>query len=180
LKNSLKMSIYFFSLSLAFTGVLLSGCSSAPTIKKQEYATLKAERVFESELPWVWEAIEVSFQDHPVVERSPQKIQSPSDWRGVASRRLKTDWIYAQSRDKYVEYTVNDHPRRQALQMRVAYEVEAKRVLGGTEVKVGVREEIQKVDSKGQPSGYRKMSDSEVDTSRQHGLLETIRLNLLR
>lgn len=149
----------------------LSGCSSTMPVKKQEYAVLKDSRTYEADFPTVWKAIEKTFAKHQVVSRSPKSVDAV-EMKSLAERTLETDWIIGQSRDKYVEFKVNDSPRRKLLQVRFKYQVEAKRSLGGTDVRVKMSEEIERVKPNGQTAGWDSVS--EIDTSRVNEILDQI------
>src|SRR4051794_26861716 len=83
-----------------------ASCSSAPQMKQQAYAKLTNEHTFEYEFPQVWKAIEDSFHNYHVADRDPSEVD-PLEMRKLTKRKLETDWILGQSRDKYVEYQVN-------------------------------------------------------------------------
>lgn len=154
---------------------LVSGCSSGPEVKTQAYAPLKNERTFESEFPIVWHGIESALKNAKIVDRDPEEVDAV-ELRQLSRRSLETDWIYTQSRDKYVEYKVNGTPRRKQLQMRVKYAIVAKRVIGGTDVSIRATEEIERLKEDGSADGYEEM---EPDPSRAAELLDKINLAIL-
>ena len=162
------------ALALVF-GLWGAGCSSGPAVKTQAYAQLKSERTFEHEFPVVWHGIESAFRKSKVVDRDPEEVNEV-ELKQLSKRTLETDWTYTQSRDKYVEYKVNGTPRRKQLQMRVKYEILAKRVIGGTDVVVKATEEVEKLKEDGSPDGYEEM---EPDTSRTAEILDKINLAIM-
>ncbi len=166
------MKIQNASLGCILFVLFLGACASntAP-VKQQEYARLRNEKLFEYELPVVWKAVEKVFREHVV------KNKAPSDLRKATELVLETDWTYSESRDKYVEYKVNDTPRKKYLQIRFKQKVIATRALGGTRVRVELIEEIEKLKTDGSSDGY--TSTNSVDQSRANETLEKINLALL-
>lgn len=163
--------VFGFSLAAFFTG-----CSSSPPVKTQAYAKLKNERAFEYEFPAVWKAIEETLRRYRVVDRDPSDVD-PVELKRLSKRTLDTDWIYGQSRDKYQEYQINGTPRKKYLQTRLRYHLEAKKVIGGVQVTVKTDEEIERLNSDGNPDGY--SSSDEVDPSRASELLDKIQNQIL-
>ena len=106
-------------------------CSSSPAVKEQQYAKLKDSRTFEYEFPVVWRAIEGSFKNYKVTDREPKEV-SELELRKLTRRKIETDWVYGESRDKYLEYKINDSPRKKYLQTRLRFTVVASSVMGGT------------------------------------------------
>ena len=159
--------------------IFWTACSSGPKVKQQEYAKLSNKRTFENPFPTVWRGIELSLHEQKVLERDPEEPTDNSEFelRKLDRRTMETDWIYTQSRDKYVEYQVNGSPRKQYLQLRFKYLIDAQKVIGGTDVKVDVREEIEKIDKQGNPDGYDKMA--EPDPGRASELLDKINQAIL-
>lgn len=153
------------------TVLLTFACSSAQPVKSQAYAKLKQERTFEYEFPVVWKGIEAVFEQYHGLERDPAEVE-PQELRKLTKRTLETDWIIGQSRDKYVEYKINGSSRKKYLQTRLKYFIKAESQLGGTSVNVRVTEEIENLDSKGQPAGYSRVS--EIDSSRGGEILDKI------
>lgn len=160
-------------LSLAF---LSAACSSGPEVKKQAYAKMPSTRTFEYELPVVWKAALRSFKDNKIVDRDPED-DNPVELKKLTEAEFETDWIYAQSRDKYHEYKVNGSPRRKALQVRLKYQVQLKTVMGGTEVKVALQEELERLKEDGSSRGYDAVEDT--DSGRQAEILDRINASLL-
>ncbi len=150
---------------------LASACSSAPKVQQQAYAKLNNEHTFEYEFPDVWKAIEDSFHNYKVEERDPADVD-PIEMKNLTKRKLETDWIQGQSRDKYIEYAVNGSPRKQYLQTRVKYTVLADRVIGGTHVLVKTHEEIERLNKDGTSAGWDSTGD--VDPSRAAEVLDKI------
>jgi hypothetical protein len=153
----------------------LFGCSSSPKVKQQAYAKLANERDFEYEFPVVWKAIESSFRNYKIAERDPSEV-GILEMNKLSRRTLTTDWILGQSRDKYIEYKINNTPRKQYLQTRVKYELRAESKIGGTNVFVKTAEEIEKLDKNGKPAGWDSVGS--VDSSRAAEVLEKIAQNL--
>lgn len=168
------------SLQLVFLAVIasssISACSSRPPVKKQKYANLKDTRSFEYELPLVWKGIEAALRENRIVERDPKEVDT-LEWNKLKERSLETDWIYSQSRDKYQEYQINGSPRKKYLQLRYKYEIEAKRIMGGTEVKVDMKEEIEQLNLDGTSAGYD--SADEPDSSRPAEFLDRVNNSIL-
>jgi hypothetical protein len=155
---------------------LASSCASTPTVRRQAYADLREKWTFESELPTVWKGIEKAFEHYRVTQRDPSEV-SPLEMKHLRERTLETDWILGQSRDKYIEFKVNDLPKKQYLQTRVRFQVRASRVLGGTEVAVHTDEELERLSIDGSVKGWEE-TDSR-DTSRTNEMLEKIKLAIL-
>jgi hypothetical protein len=151
--------------------ILGGGCSSEPTVKQQAYAKLNNEHTFEYEFPDVWKAVEDSFHNFKVADRDPSDVD-PIEMKNLTKRRLETDWILGQSRDKYVEYQINGSPRKQYLQTRVKYTVLVDRVIGGTHVLVKTNEEIERLNKDGTSAGWD--STGNVDPSRASEVLDKI------
>lgn len=152
------------------------GCVSAPAVRQQAYAKLSTSRTYEHDFATVWKAIEEALRGHKVVDRDPEQV-SPVELRNLTERTLETDWVYGRSRDKFIEYKVNGLPRKQFLQTRFKYEVEAQKVMGGVKVDVGVVEQIERLNDDGSSDGY--TSSPRPDTSRANELLDRIRMQIL-
>ncbi|OFZ19898.1 MAG: hypothetical protein A2X94_14675 [Bdellovibrionales bacterium GWB1_55_8] len=165
-------AVVLFGLVFAF----ISGCSSGPVIKTQDYAELRSERTFESEMTPVWKAIEKALASYKITDRDPESLDSV-ELRKTKEISIDTDWIYSRSRDKYHEYRVNGSPRKEYLQTRLRYHVTALKVMGGVQVKVAMDEEVERLKDDGTPDGYDSVEFS--DTSRANDLLEKINLELL-
>jgi hypothetical protein len=143
-------------LSIAL-GALTAGCAGTPAVRSQAYAPLRSERDFEYELRPVWDAIEGALRNQKIQRRDPDEVQE-LEWKSLKERKLETDWIYSQSREKYQEYRVNDLPQKKYLQIRFRYAVVALRVMGGTHVAVRVEEEVEKLHTDGSSDGYSGMA----------------------
>ena len=166
------------SLVLCAVFGLTTGCSSAPPVKSQAYAKLNDQRMFEYDFPVVWKGIESALKNYKIVSRDPSNDDvGPLELQKLDKRTLETDWIYGQSRDKYQEYQVNGTPRKKYLQTRLKYRIVAKRVIGGTDVKVNTEEEIEKLKNDGSSAGFDSVD--EPDASRAHELLDKINLAIL-
>ena len=149
----------------------LNGCSSSPKVKSQAYAQLSSRRTFEYSFPTVWKALEESLRKFKVVDRDPNEVDVV-ELKQLKRRSLKTDWIYSQSRDKYIEYAVNGSPRKTYLQTRYRYSIVAQKTLGGIDVNVNVDEEIEKLKNDGSSAGYDSVSD--VDPTRASEFLDRL------
>ena len=159
-------------------GLLLTGASCSSNIKQQQYAKLRQERTFEYEFPVVWGGIQKALRDYKIKSADPtaEEANTP-DLKKRNDGEIETDWVIGQSRDKYIEYQVNDLPKKKYLQMRFRFIVKASRVLGGTHVVVQAQEELEKLDEAGNPDGYE--TSDEPDSSRANDVLERINLALL-
>ena len=158
---------------------LIGGCASSsktPTVRSQDYASLKNSRTFEYEFPTVWKAIEAAMRNQKIIERNPEEVDA-LEMRKIAKRTLETDWSYSQSRDKYQEYQANGSPRKIYLQTRLKYEIEAKRSLAGTDVVVKTSEEVEKLKLDGSSAGYE--TSETPDPSRANEILERIQNAIL-
>jgi hypothetical protein len=155
--------------------MMMSGCATSAPIKTQDYAKLKNTRTFEFEFPMVWNGIETAFKGYKIADRDPDDVDA-QELKKLRQRTLETDWIYTQSRDKYIEYKVNDLPKKKYLQTRVKYDVEARSVIGGTEVKVLAKEEVERLKADGAPDGYTSV---DPDSSRSNEVLDRINLAIL-
>lgn len=164
-------SIFIFACLLS-----MLSCSSSPKVKQQAYAKLQSSRTFEYDFPTVWKGIEAAFTNYKITDRDPSDVDV-NELKNLRERTLKTDWIYAQSRDKYQEYKVNGSPRKQYLQTRLRFEVVAASVMGGVDVKVKPDEEIEKLDKNGKGDGY--SSVDHPDTSRAGEVLDKINQAIL-
>ncbi|MGE4108241.1 MAG: hypothetical protein AB7F66_13585 [Bacteriovoracia bacterium] len=168
-----QLSLLSLGLSL---GVVGTACSSAMKVQSQKYAKLRERWTFENDFPEVWAGIERALSKYKVVDRDPEEVNAV-EMKKLAERRLSTDWIYSESRDKYVEFKVNNLPKKKYLQTRIKYEIRAARVLGGTDVVVETSEEIELLDKNGQATGW--AGAEQVDTSRPNEMLEKIKLAIL-
>lgn len=147
------------------------GCSSAQPVKVQGYAALSRQRTLEYELPVVWKGIERVFQEYRITQRDPEAVDALEE-KKLSSRSMETDWIYAQSRDKYHEYRINGVPRKKYLQTRFRYRVIALKRLGGTDVKVDMDEEVERLKEDGSSAGFDTVE--QTDSSRSNEILERI------
>jgi hypothetical protein len=157
-------------------GLCLAGCASGPEVKSQAYAKLKDSRVYEYEFPVVWKGIESAFRNYNIVDRDPAEVD-PVAMKRLSRRTLETDWIQTQSRDKYVEFKINDVPQKRYLWTRIKYKIVAETTLGGTQVTVRTQEEVERLNANGTSAGYDKVS--EVDSSRPSEVLEKIQMAIL-
>lgn len=155
---------------------ILAACSSTPEVKNQKYAKLKNEVSFEYEFPKVWKGIESALREYKITDRDPSEVNDV-EIKKLRERSLKTDWIYSQSRDKYVDYKVNDFPRKKYLQTRIKYDITAETIIGGTKVTIEMDEEVERLNADGSPAGYDSVD--EKDSSRASDLLSKIRNSIL-
>ena len=153
--------------------IAVAGCSSGAVapVKSQQYAKLSNKRTYEYEFPIVWKAIESAFHNYKVTNRDPNEVDV-LEMKKLSRRTLDTEWVYAQSRDKYQEYSVNGSPRKVYLQTRVKYHIEALRTLGAVVVTVEASEEVEKLKDNGDSAGYGR-ADS-LDPSRASEVLDKI------
>lgn len=158
--------------------LMLSGaaCSSTPPVKSTAYAELNQYRTFEYDFPTVWKAIEEVFRGYKVIDRDPSEV-TPLEMRKLAHRTLKTEWTYGKSRDKYQEYKVNGTPRKVNLQVRTRFVVDARKVMGGVEVKIDSEEEVERLKKDGSSDGYH--GSERPDTSRVDEILNKINAQVL-
>ncbi|MGK5083219.1 hypothetical protein WDW37_07915 [Bdellovibrionota bacterium FG-1] len=176
--NSRKSVILEWVLGAVLSASLWSGCATGgPPVRAQEYAKLSNHRAFEYEFPVVWKGIENALRNYKILERDPKEVDA-LELKKLTHRSLETEWFYAQSRDKYHEYTVNSSPRKVYLQTRIKYRVDTKRGLGATEVAVETQEEIEKLKEDGTPAGFAK-TDS-PDSSRANEILDRVGEALLK
>lgn len=156
--------------------LLVSACSSGPEVKKQAYAQLQNERMFEYEFPVVWKGIEEATRKYKVINRDPKNVDA-NEMRRLKHRSLETDWIYTRSNDKYVETQANGLPRKVYLQLRLKYKVDAKSAIAGTNVKVDTDEEYEVLGADGDSEGWAK--SSAPDSARAADLLDRINMAIL-
>ncbi len=154
-----------------------SACSSGPPVKQEAFAKLKNQRTFEYEFPAVWKAIEEVLRNYRIVDRDPKEVDA-NEMRRLRHRTLETDWVYTKSNDKYVEFKVNDLPRKIYLQTRLRYKIDVQSVLGGVQVTVNTDEEVERLKDDGQPNGWDK-SDDDKDSARASDLLDRINMGVL-
>jgi hypothetical protein len=172
-RRNFKVSAFFnifMTVALATVLTVISGCATVPPVKQQAYAALPQERTYENEFAVVWKGLEEVLRNSKVVERSPETVDA-LEWRKITERKLETDWIYSQSRDKYQEYSIRGVPKRQALQIRYRFFVMAKKRMGGVDLVVKTEEELESLSDDGTPRGYATV---EADPSRGSELLEKV------
>ncbi len=175
--NTVRSGFLPFSVAVALVSfALIQGCSSSPSVKSQDYAKLKTETVFEYEFPQVWRGIEAAVRGLKITDRDPNEVDEV-EMKKLRERTLKTDWIFSKSREKFIEYKVNGLPRKQYLQNRVKFEIQAERVMGGVKVAVFQEEEIERLNADGTPAGYE--SAGSEDTARANELLGKIKTAIL-
>lgn len=148
----------FLSIVLGIT--TLSACASwrysqALKIQQQAYSSLPRERVIEASYPRVWKAVEEVFRKYAVLERDPEEVVSPKDWKMLKRRTLDTDWIFTKSDEWYSSYMVNHSPRREYLQSKVKVRVITEPAPGGVRVRVETDEEVQPINEMGQPLEFK-------------------------
>ena len=172
----MKTAIHRLAVFSALASPFVLGCSSLPPVQKQQYAQLRNTRAFDFEFPVVWKGIEKAFENYRVAERDPAEV-GLLEMRKLSKRTLETDWIYSESRDKYVEYRLNDLPRRKYLEVRLKYKINAERTLGGTQVGVDLEEEVANLKADGTSKGF--SGTDQPDTSRQNEILDKIQSAIL-
>jgi hypothetical protein len=177
MNKNLKMKSLLTGLAAALLMFSHSGCSSSPEMKTQAYGQLSNQRSYEYDFPTVWKGIEESLRKYHVVSRSPDDVNSV-ELKKLKRRKLETDWIYSQSRDKYQEYSVNGSPRKIYLQTRFKYYVEAQKDFGeSVTVTVRTEEEVEKLKSDSTSDGYSEVENP--DSSRPAELLDKIKVAIL-
>lgn len=144
--------------------VFAAGCSSAE-YKRQEYAKLSDAKVFESEFPAVWKGIVAAVGEYRLLDNDAE------------DGKVRTDWIYSTSNEKYVDYQVNGLPRKHYLQTRYKFDIRAEKQMGGVKVTVNTKEEVEALKSDGTFDQWRSVS--EPDTSRANDMLKSIELKIL-
>jgi hypothetical protein len=175
--NARLIPALFLLATAAATASLAPGCASGPAVKQQAYARLRDQRTLEYDFPTTWKGIESAVAGFKVTDRDPDEVE-PQELRNLRERKLETDWIYSRSTDKYQEYSANGFPRKVFLQTRFRYRIEARSVLGGTDVSVGVEEEVERLNPDGSSDGYASAEAS--DPTRANEMIERIRLSILR
>lgn len=158
------------------TLISISGCASGPEVKQQAYAKLPDHRTYEYEFPVVWKAIEETLRNYRVINRDPKDVDA-NEMRRIRHRTLETDWVFTKSTDKYVEYKVNDLPRKIYLQTKLKYKIDVQSVIGGTTVTVVPDEQIEKLNPDGSPAGWDTVEDK--DSSRAANMLDKINMSIL-
>lgn len=148
-----------------------TACASGPAVKSQAYAKLKEERTLEYEFPVVWKGIESALKNYKILDRDPEDV-GELEMRTLKRRELETDWVYGQSRDKYIEYKVNGSPRKKMLQTRIKFKILAETVIGGVQVSVRSQEEIERLNEDGSSQGFESAANR--DTSRTAEMIEKI------
>ena len=162
-------------ITLSVLTVPILSCSSLPEVKSQAFAPLKDEQTFETDFPTTWKAIEASLRQIRVISKDPSEA-SPLELKKLKRRSLQTDWIFSQSRTKYIDYEVNGFPHKTYLQNRFRYQIVAEQILGGVRVKVTTSEELERLTAQGASAGYSKVG--EPDSSIASDLIEKINLEL--
>jgi len=171
--NSKKRNLLpWIALGLSIT----AGCSSVKTVETQAYAKLSHQRTYEYDFSAVWKGIESTLRNYRITDRDPNEVDA-LEMKKIKKRKLETDWVYGQSRDKYSEYKINGTPRRVNLQTRIKYFIEAQRVLGGITVTIKPKEEVERLNEDGTSAGYESVD--ETDTSRSAELLDKIQNSIL-
>ena len=175
--NSIILSVAPVAIvAVVGTSLVFSACSSGPPVKTQAYATVRNTRTFEDDLPVVWKGTFGALKNTKVTDKDPDDADE-LQLKKTTKASIETDWIYSQSRDKYVEYKVNGTPRRKQLQGRYKFRIKLKQVIGGTNVEVQTSEEIERLGEDGTSQGY--SSVGEPDPSRAGELLDRIGQSIL-
>ncbi len=155
---------------------LASCASSGPDVQKQAYAKLQGTAVVEYDFASTWKGIEAAVRNLKVNERDPKEVDA-HELKNLTRRSLETEWVYTQSNEHFQAYEVNGLPKKTYLQSRIRYEIEARSVMGGTNVAVRVSEEVEKLKGDGRPDGYTPVD--EAASNRAAEMLEKIRLSIL-
>lgn len=158
----MKIKTIFFFLTLGLN-VIHGGCSTG--YKNQQYAQLPNAKVFEEEYPKVWKGILAALNEYKLEEEN------------FESGNVRTDWIYSTSTEKFVEYKVNDMPRKKYLQVRYKLEVKAEKHMGGVNVIVTPEEEVEALKKDGTFDSWKK--SKKFDTSRANEVLRNIENKIL-
>ncbi len=145
--------------------ILCTLCCTSSPYKKQSYAKLSNEKVFEEEFVKVWKGIVSATSEYTITEKDEQA--------GV----LVTDWIYSTSSDKFIEYKVDSFPRKKYLQTRYRFKVLTSKQIGGVKVTVNSSEEVEKIKESGDFDRWLSVSDP--DSARQNEILKAIELKIL-
>lgn len=161
----------FVAVSSLALVALASGCASGPTVGTQDYARMSTSKTLEYDMNTVWKATEEMLRKYKVKDREPEQA-NPVEIRKLTEATWETDWVYSQSATKFVEYKVNDFPRKKYLQQRVRYKIQARTVIGGVEVAIATDEEVQRLKADGTPDGYSE--EGEPDSSLPHKMLQKI------
>jgi hypothetical protein len=164
-------------ITMIMAGLLsLVACSSGPEVKQQNYAKLSDHRDFEYDFPTVWKGIESTLRNYVITDRDPSKVDAV-EMKKLRERSLDTDWVYSRSSEKYHEYTINGTPRKIYLQTRSRYHIVAKTILGGVQVTIDPREEIERLNDDGSPAGYERAD--EPDRELASAMLDKINQSIL-
>jgi hypothetical protein len=169
--------LFLMCLTASFFSLALTACSSGPPVKQEAYAKLKNQRTFEYEFPAVWKAIEETLRNYRITDRNPKDVDA-NEMRRIRHRTLETDWVYTKSNDKYIEFKVNDLPRKIYLQSRLKYKIDVQAVLGGVQVTVSTEEEIERLKDDGSPNGWDAVDDDK-DSARASDMLDRINMSIL-
>jgi hypothetical protein len=161
------------SLTLLSGLLVLASCASGPQPRTETlaYAKLNNEHVYDYDFPTTWKGIEEAFRNYRVDGRDPSDVD-PVELRKIHKRKLETDWIYGQSRDKIATIVIDKIPREQRLQTRIKYQILAETVFGGTRVTVKTTEELEKLNNDGSHAGYDRVE--QPDPSRAAEVLDKI------
>jgi hypothetical protein len=168
------MRFIIHSVALSALLVLAVSCASSgpkPQTETLAYAKLNNEHVYEYDFPATWKGIEEAFRNYHVDGRDPSDVD-PLELRKMHKRKLDTDWIIGQSRDKVATIVIDKIPRQQPLQVRIKYQVLAETVFGGTRVTVKTTEELEKLNDDGSHAGF--SSVEHPDPSRAAEVLDKI------
>lgn len=105
-------------------------------------------------------------------ESNPQASDKVQDDENT----IYTGWVYAQAKDKYVQYDYNGTPRRKQLAVRHIYGFTIDQTLAGSAVKMNVEEELEQISLKtGEHEGWKRV---EADPAAYDLLLRRLRENL--
>lgn len=157
------------------TLLFLTSCSTTQEVKTQQYAILKNERDYPQTLPEIWGGIESSLKKHKILKREPETV-TPVEYKELKQRALETDWIYGRSENKFIEYKMNNLPKKKYLNTRHKFIVTAQSKIGGSKVLVETVEEVEELNEDGESKGY--SSSYAPDSKKAHLLLDEIRMAL--
>ncbi len=154
--------------------LLFAACSSEkPGFMKVEknHPKYASTRSFENSPAEVKAAAKLALQE--LIDRSEPATNAKIS---EDKNELSTDWVYAKSKDKYVEYNFNGAPKRKILNVRRKYTYSINPSLAGMSVEVSTEEEIETVDLKsGEPKGWKK---KDPDLATYDELLAKLKLKI--
>lgn len=149
---------YSFFLLVSLLGIFVFGCSSGPKYKEEKNTPKFATARSFTEKP-----DEVLRAGRAVLDELMRESDPPATGSLKGNTEtVSTGWVYANSKDKYVEYLFNGTPQRKRLAVRRKYSYTALPSLAGSEVTFGIEEEIQQLDLKsGEPTGWKSVDPAQ-------------------